>query len=94
MKNKKNADKDIEEVEEELDPKEEKKKKREEAAEKRRKERQKDKAARWSGIILLTIIMIVGFLMWVSGEVREGGESTVANPLTPSSSTAGKVIVR
>ena len=92
---------EIEEGDEELDEKELKKKKREEAAEKRRKVRKQDKAARWSGIILLTVIMIIGFLMWVSGEVKNGSSPSQAIPTQNNSyqqssplNPQGKVIVR
>lgn len=56
--------------EEELSPRELKKQEREASAQKRRKARQKDKVARFSGIILLGMILLIGFLLWVAGEMR------------------------
>ena len=45
--------------------------KQKESREKRRTAKQKDKVARWGGIILLGLIMFVGFLLWVSGEMKQ-----------------------
>lgn len=68
-KNKKELE-EVEEIEEvEVDEKELKKERIKAAAEKRRAARKKDKVARWGGIILLGLIMFVGFLLWVSGEM-------------------------
>lgn len=63
---------EIEEVEEveELSEKEQKKLKHKEATEKRKNAKRKDKVARWGGVILLGLIMFIGFLLWVSGEMK------------------------
>ena len=45
--------------------------KQKESREKRRTAKQKDKVARWGGLILLGLIMFVGFLLWVSGEMKQ-----------------------
>lgn len=95
---------DIEETAE-PDEKELKKKKREEKKEKRLKRKKQDKAARWAGTVMLFVIMIVGFLLWISGQLRSGTPEyvrPVASPdsdyYTPSQSEyappGGKVIVR
>lgn len=66
-------DTDVEEIEEEeveLSEKEQKKKKQKEGAEKRKNAKKKDKVARWGGLILLGLVMFVGFLLWVSGEMK------------------------
>jgi len=49
--------------------------KQKESREKRRTAKQKDKVARWGGIILLGLIMFVGFLLWISGEMKQGPTS-------------------
>lgn len=94
MRRRRDKDQEVEEVEEveesELSEKEQKKLKHKEAIEKRKNAKRKDKVARWGGIILLGLIMFVGFLLWVSGEMN--------NP-SPSStewqgSKNGSVIVR
>ena len=58
--------------EEEVSEKEEKKAKRKEGAEKRRNQKKKDKIARWSGFILLLVVIMVGFLLWIAGEINTG----------------------
>lgn len=71
---------DVEEVDEEqveeLSEKEQKKLKQKESVEKRKNARKKDKVARWGGLILLGLIMFVGFLLWVSGEIKQDGQGT------------------
>ncbi|MBP9702272.1 hypothetical protein KBD69_01165 [Candidatus Woesebacteria bacterium] len=57
---------------EEVSEKEEKKAKRKEGADKRRNQKKKDKIARWSGFILLLVVIMVGFLMWIAGEINTG----------------------
>lgn len=85
---KKYEDKPAEENDEKID----KKKVREEKAEKRKKVKKQDKIAKWSGAILFLILMFVGFLVWVSGEVRE--ESGVKRPVQTAPSTpTGRVII-
>lgn len=49
----------------------EKKRKRSESVEKRKRAREKDRAARWSGLIMLIMLMMIGFLLWVSGKIRK-----------------------
>lgn len=89
MRRRKEKQEDIEEMEEidegggEADEKELKKKKREEKKEKRLKRKKQDKAARWSGTVLLFIIMIVGFLLWVSGQLRSGSTEYVRPVASP-----------
>jgi len=46
-----------------------KEKKWTQGAEKRKSLKQKDKIARWSGFILLLMVLIVGFVLWVAGEM-------------------------
>ncbi len=55
---------------EELSEKDLKKKKREEGKERRKKAKKMDKVERWSGMILLGMILLIGFLLWVAGEMR------------------------
>lgn len=79
MRSKRDRDRELaEETEEapELSEKELKKLKNKEAIEKRKNAKRKDKVARWGGIILLGLIMFVGFLLWVSGEMQVEREST------------------
>lgn len=59
-------------IEEEVDEKNEAKTKRREGVERRKIAKKKDKIARWSGFILLLIVMMVGFLLWIAGEIRVG----------------------
>lgn len=59
-------------IQDEQDEKEEKKSKRREGVEKRKKAKKIDKITRWSGFILLLVIVLVGFLLWVAGEMRVG----------------------
>lgn len=61
--------KKLEEVEE-LSEKELKKLKQQESVEKRKNAKRKDKVARWGGLILLGLMMFIGFLLWVSGEMK------------------------
>lgn len=108
MKRKKDEIEEVEEKEEvEEDPKALKKKQREEKKEKRLKKKKQDKAARWAGAIMLFLIMIVGFLLWVSGQIGSDNRQDYARPVvTPNStiqtpmrggsvpSQTGKVIVK
>ena len=59
------------EQEEELSPRELKKQERQASALKRQKARQKDKVARFAGIILLGMMLLIGFLLWVAGEMGQ-----------------------
>lgn len=73
MKKKQKEEKEIDILEDEESEKNEDKKvkgKRRESVEKRKKAKEMDRAARWSGFILLVIIMFVGFLLWISGEMK------------------------
>jgi hypothetical protein len=54
----------------ELSEKEQKKLKHKVATEKRKNAKRKDKVARWGGVILLGLMMFVGFLLWVAGEMK------------------------
>lgn len=56
-------------VGEEEGAKAELKAKRKEAVERRRGQKKRDKIARWSGFILLLGVMMLGFLLWVAGEM-------------------------
>ncbi len=88
------------EVEEtpELSEKEQKKLKQKKLVDKRKNERRKDKVARWGGVILLGLVMFVGFLLWVSGEMkrepRPGLQNTVSPYQTPVGQQQNSVIVR
>lgn len=73
MRKKRDVSEEIEEMgeeESELSEKELKKKKQKEGAEKRKNAKKKDKVARWGGLILLGLVMFVGFLLWISGEMK------------------------
>lgn len=101
---KEDIEEEVEETEEvqELSEKELKKKKQKESVEKRKNAKRKDKVARWGGIILLGLIMFVGFLLWVFGEMSsETDMSPATNQLykqnqttIPTPSQKGSVIVR
>lgn len=87
MKKNKNRDieneiDEMEETDEELTEKEQKKKKQKERAEKRKNAKKKDKVARWGGLILLGLVMFIGFLLWVSGEMKK--DQIVIPPSTNS----------
>lgn len=91
---------EIEEVEEkeespELPLKEQKKLKQKESVEKRKNAKKKDKVARWGGLILLGLIMFVGFLLWVSGEMKADTNAQM-NKYTnvPVETRQGSVIVK
>jgi hypothetical protein len=101
---KEEIEEEVEETEEveELSEKELKKKKQKESVEKRKNAKRKDKVARWGGIILLGLIMFIGFLLWVFGEMSS---ETVTPPVNnqlyqqnqttlPIPSQKGSVIVR
>lgn len=94
MRRRRDKDQEAEEVEEveesELSEKEQKKLKHKEAIEKRKNAKRKDKVARWGGIILLGLIMFVGFLLWVSGEMNNPSPSATEW----QGSKNGSVIVR
>lgn len=90
--NKKQQEIEVEEVE--ISEKELKKQKRQEAVEKRRSARKKDKIARWGGLILLGLVMFTGFLLWVSGEMRQEITPLNHSTIKPLESQKGSVIVR
>ncbi len=99
MRRARSKDQENEEVEEieqsELSEKEQKKLKHKEAIEKRKNAKRKDKVARWGGIILLGLIMFVGFLLWVSGEMREERSSINQRNTYPKyPQESGSIIVR
>ncbi len=58
-----------------VDEKELKKEQRQEKLARRKKAKQKDTVARWSGLILLGLILILSFILWVAGEVENGSQS-------------------
>lgn len=68
---------DVETGEEELSPKELKKKQHNASVQKRKEARRRDKVARWGGVILLGLMMFVGFLLWVAGEMQQEEQATV-----------------
>lgn len=57
-------------IEEEVEEKTESKTKRKEGVERRKTAKKKDKIARWSGFILLLVVITMGFLMWIAGEIQ------------------------
>jgi cytoskeletal protein RodZ len=70
MRRKRDLDEEIIEVDkEEKDEVEEKKARRREGVEKRKSQKKRDRITRWSGFILLLLIVLVGFLLWVVGEM-------------------------
>lgn len=71
--------------EEQLEENEEegKERKPKESVEKRKRLKREDKAARWSGMILLVTLLIVGFLLWITGEVRKQLGSEPVSPTPP-----------
>lgn len=97
MRRRRGKDEEVEEVEEveELSEKEQKKLKQKESVEKRKNAKRKDKVARWGGIILLGLMMFVGFLLWVAGEMREeNGLTNQPNNKPTYQQESGSVIVR
>lgn len=96
MRRRRSRDEEVEEVEmvEELSEKEQKKLKQKEAVEKRKNAKRKDKVARWGGIILLGLMMFVGFLLWVAGEMKTENKPLNQYDITPPQSQSGSVIVK
>jgi hypothetical protein len=96
MRSKRDRDREIEEVEEveELSEKQQKKLKHKEATQKRKDAKRKDKVARWGGIILLGLMMFIGFLLWVAGEMRGDNKSLNQNTIKPFESQNGSIIVK
>lgn len=89
----------IEEIEddaevEELSEKETKKLKQKEIIEKRKNAKKKDKVARWGGLILLGLIMFVGFLLLVSGEMNNESQRPYPSVLKPIETQTGTVILK
>lgn len=78
-----------EEQEEELSEKELKKLKQKEIVEKRKNAKKKDKIARWGGIILLGLVMLVGFLLWVSGEMKQDSFKQTNEPTYKQTNVPG-----
>lgn len=62
----------LEEVEEVGEDDGESKGRMRESVEKRKKQKKQDRVARWSGFILLLMVMLLGFVLWVAGESRGG----------------------
>jgi len=102
MRKKKDEVIETEELEEvELTEKELKKQKQKENVEKRKNAKKKDKVARWGGIILLGLIMFVGFLLLVFGEMSAENSNSIDDPSTsyptPTNSSVnrpGTIIVK
>lgn len=105
MRKKRNVEEEIEEIvedESELSEKDLKKKKQKEGAEKRKNAKKKDKVARWGGLILLGLVMFVGFLLWVSGEMKQENSlqpRDINNPIyerqnTPINTGGSSIIVK
>lgn len=69
-----------------------KEKKRRESIEKRKRLKKEDRAARWSGFVLLLCLLIVGFLLWVMGEIN--AERNKVPVTMPPVSPADRVIIR
>lgn len=87
--------KPIDDEPEELSEKELKKIKNKESADKRKTAKKKDRVARWGGIILLGLVMFVGFLLWVSGEMKDANTSnSVSKELIVPVTRQGTVIVK
>ena len=99
MKKRKEEVEEVEEVEEESEEAV-KKEKRKEGVEKRKNAKKKDKIARWGGLILFGLILFVGFLLWVFGEMSQDPTSSLApqghvqNVNVPVGNESGSVIVR
>lgn len=70
MKKREIEEEQVEQVE--VDGKIDAKAKRKEGVERRRGAKKKDKIARWSGFILLFVVITLGFLLWIAGEMRVG----------------------
>ena len=51
-------------------------------AEKRRRVKKKKKNERWYGFIFLLVMLFVGFVFWVSGEIKSGDGFSYANSNT------------
>jgi len=64
------------------------KSRKKESVKKRRKAKKRDKMERWSGMILFVILLLVGFLMWVAGEVKIAPDVT-SGVATPTASQLG-----
>lgn len=94
MKRRQEEIEEVEEVEEELSPEELKKEKRKAGVEKRKNAKKRDKMARWGGLILFGLILFVGFLMWVFGEMAQESQSINQYTTLPIETTQGSVIVR
>lgn len=97
MKRKQEELEEIEEVEE-VSEEEVKKEKRKESVEKRKNAKKKDKFARWGGLVLLGLMLFVGFLLWVFGEMKQETQPTniPINQYTnvPAGNKNGSIIVR
>lgn len=94
MKRRQEEIEEIEEGQEEESPEELKKERRREAVEKRKSAKKRDKVARWGGLILFGLILFVGFLMWVFGEMAQESQSMQQYSNIPTETSQGSVIVR
>jgi uncharacterized membrane protein len=93
MKRQKDEIEEVEEVEE-RSAEELKKERRKEGMEKRKNAKKRDKVARWGGLILFGLIVFVGFLMWVFGEMSLENTSTYQSNDAPIEIHEGSVIVQ
>ncbi|MFZ2199799.1 MAG: hypothetical protein WAV40_03350 [Microgenomates group bacterium] len=96
MRKKRDIDEEIEaapEGEAELSEKDQKKKRRADAVEKRKNAKKKDKVARWGGLILLGLIMFIGFLLWVSGEMKQDIKPLNNYTITPMGSQGTSSVI-
>ncbi len=94
MKRRQEEIEEVEEGQEEESPEVLKKEKRREAVEKRKNAKKRDKVARWGGLILFGLILFVGFLMWVFGEMAQESQSMNQYTKIPVETGQGSVIVR
>lgn len=81
----KHKSEEVEEIEEQSEE-ELKKEKRQEMVEKRKNAKKRDKIARWGGLILLGLVLFVGFLLWVFGEMQQD--------IQPIHTSPSQIIVR
>lgn len=65
----------------------------------RKRDKKSRKISRWSGLILFLILFLLGFLLWIGGEIKDGGrtssqDESVSNaPLSVTTPGDGSVII-
>ncbi|MEI6690545.1 MAG: hypothetical protein WCL07_02230 [bacterium] len=64
-----------------------------ESVAKRKKAKKKDAIGKWSGVIFLFLILLVGLLLWVGGEMGVDSSSSPVSPINKSTIMQSKVIV-